>query len=123
MESHGSEGEYIGKGNNAMPPQDDNATKISLDTILKISQVLIIPLLLSMFYLFNLIGGLERRFVSFEAQLANFPRLDSMIAKIAVMEDRQNRNIQKVDSLEQELIKHRENSTYDPAGINPKYKR
>jgi len=91
-----------------------NGGKISLDTILKISQALVIPLFLAGLYLLMSINSMEKRFVAVEAQLNSMPRLDVLIAKIAVMEDRQNRNIAKVDSLERDLARHRENSNYDP---------
>lgn len=114
MESYDSEGKFIKRKNEGTTKMaDDNGGKISLDTILKISQALVIPLFLAGLYLLMSINSMEKRFVAVEAQLGAMPRLDVLIAKIAVMEDRQNRNIAKVDSLEADFNRHRENSTYD----------
>jgi hypothetical protein len=84
--------------------------KISIDTILKISQALVIPLFLAGLYLLTAITSMEKRFVAVEAQLSAMPKLDALLAKIAVMEDRQNRNIAKVESFEADL--HRQATEY-----------
>ena len=116
-ESFDSEGNYmIKKGKEVMSNGDGG--KISLDTILKISQALIIPLLLAMFYLLMQINSIDRRFVAVESQLNAFPKLDVRIGKLAVIEDRQNANIRRVETLESWRSEHSASSTYDPMGRN-----
>jgi len=61
-------------------------------------------------------SSLDRRLAIIEVTTRN-PQVDaSMIQKLAILEERQNRNVAKVDAIEEEVRRHRENSTYDPLG-------
>lgn len=116
--SFDSEGKFIKKEREVMNDVGNNGGKITLDTILKISQIAILPALMALFYLLTMINNLEKRFVSIESQINAMPRIDILISKLAILEDRQNNNIRKIESIELELTRHRESSTYDPAGRN-----
>ena len=117
-DSYGSEGEYIGQKRRRAGDNMGNGdgSRATWDMIFKISQIAVLPLLAAMFYLMMQMNNMDRRLAIIEVTTRN-PQVDaSMIQKLAILEERQNRNVAKVDAIEEEVRRHRENSTYDPLG-------
>jgi len=100
--------------------------RVSWDFILRLSQVLIIPLmaivLTAMLWVLSSMSSLDKRMAVIEVAASN-PKVDvSLSNKIAVIEDRQNSVIRQNDrqddqirAVETLVMQHREKSTYDRA--------
>ena len=117
-DSYGSEGEYIGQKRRRAGDNMGNGdgSRATWDMIFKISQIAVLPLLAAMFYLMMQMNNMDRRLAIIEVTTRN-PQVDAgMIQRIAVIEERQSRVISKLDSFDDELKRHREQSTYDPLG-------
>jgi hypothetical protein len=71
------------------------------------------PILAALFHLVSQNFVLERRLAVIEL-LASHPIVDiESVRKIAIIDDRQQRNIATLKELREEMDKHREKSTYD----------
>lgn len=96
----------------------DNS-KATWDFVFKLAQVAVLPLLACMVFLLMQIADIKQAQAIMQerlaSQTASLPRLDALIAKIAVIEDRQNGVMKRLDHAESEFTAHRERSTYDPA--------
>ena len=100
--------------------------KVSWDFILRLSQVLIIPMmaivLAAIMYVISTMSSFDKRLAVIETAAAR-PIVDvSLSNKIAVIEDRQNgvmrdndRQDDQIRAVEALVIQHREKSTYDRA--------
>jgi len=103
-------------------PLNNNNGKITLDSLLKIAQLAVFPVLAGMIWLLLEIFSVKANQLAIAARLDNLPkivdRVEEMGKTIAVIQDRQNSVIRRVDNLEEDMSHHRERSTYDP--IRPK---
>jgi len=123
-ESFGSEGEWIGKkSRRATDKMANGDNKYVWDIIFKVSQLVAPLILLAMVYLLIQQSGMDKRIAVIEATIRNQPVDIAMIKQMAVFEERQNRNTVKIDSLEIDFQRHREVSTYDPAGVTRRIPR
>ena len=83
-------------------------TKVNWGTIRDVAQYLIYPILMALVYLMLQTQSLDRRLSTIEIMTSR-PVVDiESVRKIAVIEDRQNRNIAAVDAIKAELERHRE---------------
>ena len=128
--SYGSEGEFVEKEclNNGGEESNvaNGSGRVSWDFVLRISQVLIIPLmgmcLAAMLYVLSQMNSLDKRLAVIEVA-ASRPIVDvSLASKIAVIEDRQSsvirhndRQDDQIRAVEALVMQHREKSTYDRA--------
>jgi len=113
-------GKLTQRGSHQMANGDSRA---AWDMIFKVSQVAVLPLLAAMFYMLMQMSSLDRRLAIIEVTTRN-PQIDiGLIQKIAIIEERQNKNVAKVDAIEQDFQHHREVSTYDPAGATRRIPR
>ena len=115
-DSYGSEGEYVDRKSRRATDNMGNgdSSRATWDTIFKISQIAVLPLLGAMFYMLMQMSALDRRLAIIEVTTRT-PQIDvGLIQKIAIIEERQNRNTAKIDTLETDVQRHREVSTYDP---------
>ena len=121
-ESYGSEGEFIGttsnNGGSESGMQPNGNSKAMWEVIFKVSQLVAPLILMAMVYLMIQQNGLDRRLAIVEVTIRNQPVDVALIQKLAVIEDRQNGVMRKLDEVDTELGHHRERSTYDPAGAN-----
>ncbi|MCK9361930.1 hypothetical protein M0Q28_06975 [Patescibacteria group bacterium] len=82
--------------------------KVNWGMIRDVAQYLIYPILMALVYLMMQNQALDRRLSTIEI-VTSRPVVDiESVRKIAVIEDRQNRNIQAVLEIKGELDKHRE---------------
>ena len=100
--------------------------RVSWDFVLRLSQVLIIPLmgmcLAALLYVISTMSSFDKRLAVIETAAAR-PNVDvSLSNKIAVIEDRQNsvirhndRQDDQIRAVETLVMQHREKSTYDKA--------
>ena len=65
-----------------------NNGRISLETVLKVSQIAVLPLLAAMLWLLLQVNSLDRRLAVIEARTVNSPSMYSLIEKLAVVSDR-----------------------------------
>ena len=121
--SYDSEGKFI--GTNSGPggsvhgmQTNSNGSKQMWEVIFKVSQLVAPLILMAMVYLMIQQNGLDRRLAIVEITIRNKPVDVALIQKLAVIEDRQNGVMRKLDEVDTELGRHRERSTYDPAGVN-----
>jgi len=132
--SYGGEGEFIEKecGRDNEETEEPTVTtgngtgRVSWDFILRLSQVLIIPMLAivltAILYVISTMSSFDKRLAVIETAASN-PKVDvSLSNKIAVIEDRQNSVIRQNDrqddqirAVETLVMQHREKSTYDKA--------
>jgi len=95
----------------------DGDGKITLDSLLKIAQLGVFPILAGMIWLLIEIFGMKANQTSLQYQLANMPRvadkLEELARTVVVIQDRQNSTMGRVSVLEDEVARHRELSTYD----------
>jgi len=132
--SYGGEGEFIEKECGRDNEETGGSTvasgngtgKVSWDFILRLSQVLIIPMmaivLAAIMYVISTMSSFDKRLAVIETAAAR-PIVDvSLSNKIAVIEDRQNgvmrdndRQDDQIRAVEALVIQHREKSTYDRA--------
>jgi hypothetical protein len=98
--------------------------KATWDFVFKLAQVAVLPLLACMVFLLMQIADIKQNQAIMQErlafQMASLPRLDGLIAKLAVIEDRQATVMKRVDNIEAEFTSHRERSTYDPAAVRKK---
>jgi hypothetical protein len=121
-ESFDSEGKYIGKHSRRATDKMANGDgKLSWDTALKIMQILIIPTFGGVVVILAMMYGMGTRLAVLESK---GPAVDTgMIQRMAVFEERQNRNTSAITNMEAELQHHREISTYDPGGVTRRIQR
>jgi hypothetical protein len=123
-ESFGSEGEYIGKkSRRATDKMSNGDNKQVWDIVFKVSQLVAPLILLAMVYLLIQQSGMDKRIAVIEVTIRNQPVDVAMVRQFAVFEERQNLNTMKINSFEEELRRHREQSTYDPAGVTRRIPR
>ena len=118
-DSYGSEYEFIGRSQTnggatkKMVNGNNNGTKVNWTVIRDVAQYLLYPILAALFYLVAQNFNLDRRLAVIEL-LASRPIVDvESIRKIAIIEDRQQRNIATLKELREEVDRHRDKSTYD----------
>lgn len=122
-DTYGSEGEFIKKseGKKAM---NDNG-RITLDTLLKIAQLAVFPVLAGMVWLLVEIFSVKANQIGIAARLDSMPKIAEQVSElaktVAIIQDRQGRVMAKqetqeirLDTIDTELSRHRERSTYDP---------
>jgi len=116
MDSYGGEGEFISKkSRRATDNMANGNSKQAWDMIFKISQVAVLPLLAAMFYMLMQMNNMDRRLAIIEVTTRN-PQVDvGLIQKIAIIEERQNKNTSAIAIIEADFQYHREVSTYDPS--------
>lgn len=95
-DSYDSEGKYVSKEGGRMEAQvmGNGNGRVSLDFVLRVSQVLVIPLLAATFagiiYVLSQMNTFDRRLAVIEVTTSR-PTADvELVRKIAVIEDRQN---------------------------------
>ena len=87
---------------------ENDEAKINWEMIRIVAQYLIYPIVLALCYLVLQIGALDRRLSTIEI-VTSRPVVDiDSVRKIAIIEDRQNRNIAGLEEIRNELVKHRE---------------
>ena len=123
-ESFGSEGEYIStKSRRATDNMANGDNKQVWDIIFKVSQLVAPLILVAMVYLLIQQSGMDKRIAIIEVTIRNQPVDIAMVRQLAVFEERQNIHTAKMTSFEEELRRHREQSTYDPVGVTRKMPR
>jgi len=123
-ESFGSEGEYIStKSRRATDNMANGDNKQVWDIIFKVSQLVAPLILVAMVYLLIQQSGMDKRIAVIEVTIRNQPVDIAMVRQLAVFEERQNIHTAKMTSFEEELRRHREQSTYDPVGVTRKMPR
>ena len=124
MDSYGSEGEYVGrKSRRAGDKMANGDNKQVWDIVFKVSQLVAPLILLAMVYLLIQQSGMDKRIAVIEVTIRNQPVDVAMVRQFAVFEERQNLNTMKINSFEEELRRHREQSTYDPVGVTRRIPR
>ena len=93
------------------------------DIIFKVSQLVAPLILLAMVYLLIQQSGMDKRIAVIEVTIRNQPVDVAMVRQLAVFEERQNLNTVKINAFEEELRRHREQSTYDPVGVTRRIPR
>ena len=101
----------------------NNSSRVSWDAIAKVSQIAILPLLATAFYILLQMSSFDRRLAIIEVTTRTPPVDISTLQKLAIIEDRQNSVIRTLGDVEMELKRHRERSDYDPQGINGKFRK
>jgi len=132
--SYGGEDEFIEKECHRYDEETEESAvatgngtgRVSWDFVLRLSQVLIIPLmgmcLAALLYVISTMSSFDKRLAVIETAAAR-PNVDvSLSNKIAVIEDRQNsvirhndRQDDQIRAVETLVMQHREKSTYDKA--------
>jgi len=88
-------------------------SNVNWTIIRDVAQYLIYPILCALIYLVLQNSAFDRRLSIIEITTSR-PVVDiESVRKIAVIEDRQNRNIMMITDLKAEVDKHRDMSTYD----------
>ena len=117
-DSYGSEDEFIGKpkdGGSAHGMANGNG-RVNWEIIRIVAQYLIYPIAAALVYLVLQNSAFDRRLSIIEITTSR-PIVDvESIRKIAIIEDRQNRNTEALFNLKNDVEKHRDLSTYDPQG-------
>jgi hypothetical protein len=88
-----------------------NNGKLNLDLILKISQILVIPLIGVMLWFLIMVGKLDTRISIIESFAISNP---NVLSELAIIRDRQDDVRAKLRIIETEFHRHQIFSTYDP---------
>ena len=84
------------------------------DVLYRLSQIAVLPLLAALVYFMTQINALDRRFSVMEAKMSMLPVVSaSDAARTALIEERQQNVIRRLDTIEKDLREHREKSPYD----------
>ena len=94
--------------------------RINLDTVLKISQILVIPLIGVMVWFLIMVGKLDTRMSVIESLTVSGPNI---MAELAIIKDRQEDVRFRLRELETEFHKHQLFSTYDPESLKNSIKK
>lgn len=87
---------------------ENDEAKINWEMIRVVAQYLIYPIVLALCYMVLQMGALDRRLSTIEI-VTSRPIVDiESVRKIAIIEDRQNRNTDSIHAIKNELEKHRE---------------
>ena len=95
-----------------------NNSKINIDTLLKISQILVIPLIGTMLWFLLLVGRLDTRLSVLERIALSS---GSINAEMAVLENTMVDVKERLNELEKEFRRHQRFSTYDPDSTRNKH--
>lgn len=119
MRSYGSEDEFV-KGldegqhhvNGEVNVPTGDQSRATWDFVFKLAQVAILPLLASMIYLMGQISDVKQAQSVMQERITQqmnaLPRMDTMIGKMAVFEDRQIFVLRKLEIMETDIRQHRE---------------